>query len=86
MLKQNNWTLVYSLNRDGVSLKTFYEKAKKWKHTLLFIQDMNNYVFGGYCTETWRVGSKFYGTGENFLFTYKDKNTPIVYRWTGEDD
>eukprot|EP00347_Sterkiella_histriomuscorum_P021924 403332297 len=86
MLKQNNWTLVYSMNRDGVSLNTFYEKAKKWKHTLLFIQDTNNYVFGGYCTENWRVSSKFYGTGENFLFTFRNCNQPIAYRWSGQDD
>ena len=83
MIQGNDWTMVYSLNRDGVSQKTFLEKAKKWKHTLLVIQDTNNWVFGGYCTENWHVSSKFYGTGENFLFTFKDKNKPMVYRWSG---
>lgn len=71
MMKGDNWTLVYSLNRDGVSLNTFFERSKSWKHTILFIQETNNYVFGGYCSETWHSSSKFYGTGENFVFTFK---------------
>ena len=29
---------------------------------------------------------KFYGTGENFLYTFKTDNKPIVYSWTGADD
>ena len=30
--------------------------------------------------------SKFYGTGENFLFTFKKSNDLTVFRWTGMDD
>ena len=82
-----DWQLVYSLNRDGVSTKTCYEKCKKYNHTLLVVQDTNRWIFGGFCAETWRTsGTKFYGTGENFLFTFKDGNTPIVYKWTANDD
>ncbi|CDW72815.1 UNKNOWN [Stylonychia lemnae] len=86
MIQGNDWTLVYSLNRDGVSQKTFLEKSKKWKHTILVIQDTNDWAFGAYCTENWHEATKFYGTGENFLFTFKKSNKPIVYRWSGQDD
>lgn len=81
-----DWTLVYSINRDGVSFGTFFDKCKDWRYTLLVVKDLNGFVFGGFCCETWKKSSKFYGTGESFLYTLKDTNDPIVYRWTGEND
>ena len=43
-------------------------------------------MFGGFCTENWKKSTKFYGTGENFLFTFKFADKITVYRWTGESD
>jgi len=70
LIKTADWELVYSLNRDGVSLQTFFEKCKNYKTTLLIVKDTNGWVFGGFCNETWKTSSKFYGTGENFLFSF----------------
>lgn len=81
-----DWTLVYSINRDGVSMGTFFEKCKYWRYTLLVVRDTNNWVFGGFCCETWKKSTKFYGTGESFLFTLQDGNEPTCFRWTGEND
>ena len=86
MLKTKDWELVFSLNRDGVSVGTFFDRCREWKVTLLVIQDTKGYVFGGFCTEVWRVQKKFYGTGENFLYTFKDGNKPTVFVWTGAND
>jgi len=69
-----------------VSVGTFYEKCRDWKITLLVVQDTKGWIFGGYCTETWRLAKRFFGTGENFLFTFKDENKPIVFNWTGAND
>ena len=52
----------------------------------MVVKDTNGYVFGGFTCETWKKSSKFYGTGESFLYTLKDGNDPIVFRWTGEND
>jgi hypothetical protein len=52
----------------------------------MVIKDTNGWVFGGFTCETWRKSNKFYGTGESFLYTLKDGNDPILYRWTGEND
>ena len=82
----SNWELLYSMNKDGVSIGTFYERCKKVRTTLLVVQDTKGWVFGGYCTEAWHPSVRFYGTGENFLFTFKTGNKPIIYRWTGETD
>lgn len=86
MIRPKDWELLFSINRDGVSVGTFYERSRNWSKTLLVVQDTNGWVFGGFCNETWRVSTKFYGTGENFLFTFKDGNKAIVYNWSGEND
>lgn len=78
--------MLYSLNRDGVSIGTFYEKARFFKQTLMIIKEKAGYIFGAYCTETWKSATKFYGTGENFLFTFRDGDKIEVFNWTGEDD
>lgn len=87
MIKMADWQLVYSLNRDGISMLTFFDKCKHHPNTFLVVQDFQGKVFGGYCNEAWKIASSFYGTGENFLFTFKDPKTPpTVYNWTGADD
>jgi hypothetical protein len=86
MIKMADWQLVYSLNRDGISMLTFFDKCKPHTNTFLVVQDFQGRVFGGYCNEPWKISSTFYGTGENFLFTFKDPNVPTVYHWTGCDD
>lgn len=85
-LKTMDWTLVFSINRDGVSVGTFFEKCRFYRYTLLVIKDTNGWIFGGFCCETWKTSIKFYGTGESFLYTFKDGSEPIFYDWSGEND
>lgn len=86
MIRTKDWELLYSLNKDGCSVGTFFEKCKYYRITLLVVEDSNGWKFGGYCTENWHPAAKFYGTGENFLFTFKDGDKPVVYTWSGIDD
>lgn len=66
-----NWKLVYSPSEHGTALRTMYRNACDFGATLLIIQDDAHTVFGGFISEPWRVTKRFYGTGENFLFTFK---------------
>ena len=50
------------------------------------MKDTHGYVFGAFCTETWKKSPTFYGTGETFLFTFREENKPVIYRWSGEND
>ena len=86
MMKTMDWTLVYSVNRDGVSVGTFFEKCRDWRYTLLVIKDTQGFIFGGFCCEVWKQSSKFYGTGESFIYTFKNGNNVTVFDWTGEND
>ena len=53
---------------------------------MLVVKDSNGWIFGGLCNETWKPSTSFYGTGENFLFTFNTSNHLTVYQWTGNDD
>jgi len=35
---------------------------------VLLIKDGADFIFGAYCSEAWKMGSRFYGTGETFVF------------------
>lgn len=86
LIRARPWNLVYSLNRDGVSMSTFMENTKRSPMTLLFIQDSKGYVFGAFCTANWHISSSFFGDGESFVFTFKDGDRPSMFYWTGESD
>lgn len=86
MMMTMDWTLVYSINRDGDSVGTFFERTRDWKFTLLVIKDKLGWIFGGFCCEQWKMKTKFYGTGESFLYTFRNRDEPMVYYWTGEND
>jgi hypothetical protein len=48
LIRDRDWKLLYSLNRDGVSTKTFLNNVKSVDHTILVFQDTNGYKFGAY--------------------------------------
>ena len=45
----------------------------------MIMEDRNKFKFGGFCTEEWFFSSQFYGTGDNFMFTFK--NTDQCEHW-----
>jgi len=60
------------LDQDGPSLKTFFSRAKDYPWTLLVIKDDHNYTFGAFCLEAWHSSNGFFGSGHNFLYSFKD--------------
>jgi hypothetical protein len=55
---------------DGCSLITFFKKIKDYDTTIIVIEDQNNWKFGGFCLEPWKVSYTFFGNGQNLLFTF----------------
>eukprot|EP00301_Raphidiophrys_heterophryoidea_P006249 c12537_g2_i2.p1 GENE.c12537_g2_i2~~c12537_g2_i2.p1 ORF type:complete len:408 (-),score=76.57 c12537_g2_i2:210-1433(-) len=64
----SDWFLLYSLQRHGVSLGTFFRNTAAKGPSLVIIQDQNGHIFGGYASESWEIKPKYYGTGESYLF------------------
>ncbi|KAI4127616.1 MAG: hypothetical protein LQ338_003111 [Usnochroma carphineum] len=68
------WSLVYSLEEDGVSLTTLYNKCAapsvpQSSSFVLVVKDAAGGIFGAYLTDPPRPSSSsFYGTGECFLW------------------
>ena len=77
--RQAKWQLIYSSQRDGISLQTMLRKSKGRSPTVLLVRDLGKAVFGAYCSEAWRTSSRYFGTGETFVFTVKPK--PMVWHW-----
>lgn len=100
------WERMYSLLRDGSSQATFARNAQGRARTLLVVKAATGEVFGAYAASPWRhekkssyVGSKFYGTGECFLFRKVERGKNLrrglsfletpgadsveVFKWTG---
>ncbi|KAL8865076.1 MAG: hypothetical protein Q9198_009489 [Flavoplaca austrocitrina] len=68
-----SWSLAYSLEEDGVSLTTLYNKCAsrsipKSSSFILVTKDAAGGIFGAYLTDPPRPSSSFYGTGECFLW------------------
>lgn len=51
LIRMREWTLLYSINRDGVSMQTFYAKAKNRDHTVILVKDEHDVTFGAYSSE-----------------------------------
>ncbi|KAI9791462.1 MAG: oxidation resistance protein 1 [Peltula sp. TS41687] len=74
----DGWELAYSLERDGVSLATLYERCERYggaasarRRTTAFVlvvKDGYGGLFGAYLTDTPHPSPHYYGTGECFLW------------------
>ena len=50
------------------------------------MEDKNGHKFGGFCTEEWFFSQSFYGTGDSFVFSFKDKDDCDIWWASGEND
>jgi hypothetical protein len=78
--RHSDWTLLYSTERHGVSLMTFFNKTKRKGPSVLIIEDDAGFRFGAFISTSWEPQRSYYGTGECFLFTlYPSFN---IYPWS----
>lgn len=76
--RMNSWSLLYSTEKHGISLQTLYRRSVN-APTLLVVRDAAGFVFGAFTTEGWHVATRFYGTGETFVFQLQPHRA--VWRW-----
>ncbi|KAK3906267.1 hypothetical protein C8A05DRAFT_40934 [Staphylotrichum tortipilum] len=68
----DEWRLVYSLEQDGASLATLYEKCAEYQGRrvgfVLCVKDCEGGLFGAYLSDYPHPAPKYFGTGECFLW------------------
>ena len=80
-----DWVLRYSTEHHGCSLRTAYSKlAHSTGPTLVMVLDAAGHRFGGFATEPWCPSSRYFGSGESFLF-HAHPGAGRVYRWSGSN-
>ena len=81
--QRRSWDLIYSTDKHGFSIRTFYAKMLAANQcSLLIIEDTRGYIFGGFASCPWRVQELYFGTGECFLF----RLAPIFGVYSGHAD
>lgn len=78
--------LLYSTNLHGMSLQTLFNRVKTTTPTLLAIRDTKERVFGCYAAAPWKASAtRYYGTGESFVFGTVGSDVAKVYKWSREN-
>ncbi|KAH7325113.1 oxidation resistance protein 1 [Stachybotrys elegans] len=68
-----DWRLVYSLQQDGASLNTLYQKCRQFEGKrvgfVLVVKDQEGGTFGAYISEYPHPAPSYFGNGECFLWS-----------------
>uniref|UniRef100_A0A7S2PL69 TLDc domain-containing protein n=1 Tax=Leptocylindrus danicus TaxID=163516 RepID=A0A7S2PL69_9STRA len=85
-LTLRKWKRIYSVAKDGDSMKTMLYLVSRYRYTLMVIKSTRGDIFGAFANDTWEErgsrGKTFYGSGQSFLFSVKSSlakvdNAPI---------
>jgi len=82
----STWELIFSLSEHGSSFITLYDKIVGKGPLLMVIKDSNDQVFGAYIPESVQISTRYYGTGECFLWKKgdgHDQRSFKVFEWSG---
>lgn len=86
LVRMQEWTLLYTIAKDGVSYTTFYANVKDRDNTVILIKDQKGKIFGAYCSESWKKAQFFYGYGDSFVFKFDEDNVIDPYTYTGANE
>ncbi|GMT31307.1 hypothetical protein PFISCL1PPCAC_22604, partial [Pristionchus fissidentatus] len=89
--------LLFKLGQDGASFTHLWSKVDEADQTLIIIRSSRGEIFGAYCSSSWaerndrreRTKSKYFGTGESFVFkvTGKDDCQAVeIFGWVGNNN
>jgi hypothetical protein len=86
VLRLQNWILLFSLNHDGYSHHTFFDKVGEHEETILVIKDTNGHKFGAYCTGVWHPQRGFVGDSTSWVFSFHKGDDLNLWPGTGDSD
>jgi hypothetical protein len=72
VFKFRSWELLYGTYHHGRSMTSFFNHTEYSGPNVLLIKDDKRFVFGGYFSNGWKKCYESYGTGECFVFTFRN--------------
>lgn len=73
------------MSEDGISMNTFLSNVRRETDTILLLEDSHGHKFGGFLLEEWSTSTKFFGSGESFVFTFGNGNDCTAYYASGNN-
>ncbi|KAG9501411.1 oxidation resistance protein 1 [Fusarium musae] len=78
----DDWHLIYSLEQDGASLTTLYQRCRHYEGKragfVLVVKDLEGGIFGAYLSEYPHPAHSYFGNGECFLWR-ASTITPLLH-------
>lgn len=65
---RNEWRFLFSSQVHGESFSTMLGRIVMQGATIIILQDMDDHVFGGFASDSWKLGPNFIGNQTSFLF------------------
>jgi len=75
------WVLRYTPKAHGVSMSTLYRNLAQCEKSVVVVTDTEGRIFGGFAPEPWEPRSKFYGSGEAFVFFFDGTEELRFFPW-----
>ncbi|CAG2218258.1 unnamed protein product [Mytilus edulis] len=80
----SEWRLLFCNSLNGDSFSQLVGHIVNKGPSIIIVKDKDGYIFGGYSSQGWELGPKFYGSADCFLFTIAPQYG--VYTATGYND
>lgn len=80
------WKLAFCPKLHGISFSTFYRNVSDRGSCVLLVRDTKGTIFGGFSSEAFQMGHKYYGSGEMFVFTFKPENASLEDTGDGKEN
>lgn len=65
---RDEWRFLFSSQVHGESFSTMLGRIVMQGATIIILQDTDDHVFGGFASDSWRLGPNFIGNQSSFLF------------------
>jgi len=70
--RELNYKLLYRATDEQYSAEAFHNLVDKIKNTIIFIKDINNFIYGGFTRKTWD-GNRVFKADKNAIVFNLDK-------------
>jgi hypothetical protein len=78
VLQCDMWECVYNLLDHGSDIASFYSYTSGLTHTIIVIETIDGYKFGGFSSGEWKISQEYFGNGTSFVFSIGGVSLPSL--------